>query len=141
MLPLEKKDTSILTTPTKKDILLNLILIEKSTPADQLEELITDELKAEFQYKVYAKRMEVLKLPLKLNAPALIWLLSVCRVTGHIPVFMIDCLELQEMLGVDHLTLDDVIRHAYPWGFYSDEAIGRRIDEIKQGKGKYDFIY
>lgn len=139
MLPVSHEDSQPMTR-SQSEILLTLVLLDKAEP-EKAQELITDELKEQFPYKAYAKRMEVLKLPLKLSPTALIFLISLCKVTGHIPVFMIDCLELQELLGVDHLTLDDVAAQLYPWGFYNEEAFGRRVDEIKQGKGKYDFIY
>jgi len=29
----------------------------------------------------------------------------------------------------------------YPFGFYNEEGFGRRIDEIKEQKNKWDSIY
>lgn len=138
-MPLSHEDSQPM-TPAQSEILLTLILLDKGEP-DRTSELIIDELREQFPYKVYQKRMDVLKLPLKLSPTALIFLISLCDRAGHIPVFMIDCLELQDMLGVDHLGLDDIAAELYPWGFYNEEGLRKRIDVIKEGKGKYDFIY
>lgn len=119
-------------------ILINLMMVEKKGLTDEILKGVEDS----FLYKIYQKRMEVLKLPLKLSPTALFFLICLCDRVGHVPVFMIDCLELQRDLHKDNLTLDDVVKGLYPWGFYTEEAFINRIDnEIKPGKGEFDSIY
>jgi hypothetical protein len=128
-------------------ILIFLVDLEKRQP-EKLN-VILEGIKDEFLYKVYAKRMEVLKLPLKLSNSALFFLLCLCDRVGHVPVFMIDCLELMKDLSngfpldtAPYLSLDDVVTKLYPWGFYKGIAFIDRVDnEIKQGKGEFDYIY
>lgn len=124
-------------------ILLTLIMAEHNPEEKNLDGLISEDLKASFFYQVYQRRIEGMKLPLKLSSTALIFLLCLADRVGHIPCFMVDCLELQRDLGKDHLTLTDVVEKLYPYGFYNEEAFGNRIDnELKPRKGgEFDFVY
>ena len=145
MLPL-KPDQS---QPLSKDqsiLLLQLMMIEAQKP--ELIPSLLAGIKDEFLFKVYQKRREVLKLPLKITNTALFALICLCDRVGHVPLFMIDCMEFQRSRSPDdiekapEITLADVMSQMYPWGFYTEIAMIDRIDnEIKQGKGEFDFIY
>lgn len=144
MLPL-KPDQSQPLSQDQSLILMQLMMLEEQKP--EVIPGLLEGLKDEFLYKVYQKRVEVLKLPIKITNTALYALLCLCDRVGHVPVFMIDCLEFQkarspEIEKAPEITLQDVMSEMYPWGFYNEIAFIDRIDnEIKQCKGEFDFIY
>lgn len=129
--------------PLNKDdsILLVQLTISESQNSG-LAQKVLDSIKDEFLYNVYKKRVEVMKLPLKMTPETLLFLLSVSDRPGHVTCFIIDCLELQRDLKKETLTLTDIVDNLYPWGFYTEEGFIDRIDnEIKQGKSEFSFVY
>jgi hypothetical protein len=124
----------------KSILLINLTISEDRNSG--MAQKVLDEIKGEFLYNVYKKRVEVMKLPLKMTPEALLFLLSISDRAGHVTCFIIDCLELQRDLKKETLTLSDIVINLYPWGFYTEEAFIERIDEeIKQGKSEFSFVY
>ena len=133
---------SVPMTEKQTGLALVLFLSEKDGTKER-EEAVLNAMEKDnfFLYMVYKKRMEVLKLPLKLTVTALLFLLMLSDRAGHVTTWIVDCLELQDSLGKEEIDTNDICNHLYPFGFYSEDGLRKRIDEIQLRKGKWDFVY
>lgn len=87
-----------------------------------------------FFYGVLTKRIEICKLPIKIDERAWIYLLSFLERTGPAVLSLIDLLEhLEDRLDGEWITIDDIVA-VYPYGFYNDKAATKRIKDIEDKK-------
>lgn len=98
-----------------------------------------------FPFKVAIRRLEVFGLPWTFSVGAFLCLGLFPGTIGGTMVMLIDLLG---EYGDNQVTVEDVVK-VYPWGFYSEEALSKRIDEIKTDEAKpesdrtikYSYVY
>jgi len=98
---------------------------------------ITKEINDSYLIQILKKKIEVLELPIKFNDYALVSVLVFCDRPGAIVLLLIDCLQEYENEEITVVKLVEL----YPFGFYSEQAMIDRINEIKTGKSKWSEIY
>ena len=88
--------------------------------------------------RIVQLRINVMKLPISFTSAALMSVNCLCDRPGAAVLLLIDALDKYEGQKVDMKMMADL----YPIGFYTEEAFIERIDkEIKEGKGKWDYVY
>jgi hypothetical protein len=86
---------------------------------------------------VLLRRLEVMKLPIKLTMGAYVIMSVYPKVIGGTVVMLVDMLEnyKDKLVGVEE------IAETYPYGFYNETALVKRIEFLKGGTHAYSYVY
>lgn len=122
--PLNKEESTVL---------MQLILAEQRGASPEIPE---EEMP--FTCRIIQKRVEVLKLPVKLTTVGLLATTCFAKNPGQAVTLLIDY--LTEFEGQE-LTVANLCK-LYPLGFYTEAAFAKRVDtELKTRKAKWCHIY
>jgi hypothetical protein len=99
-----------------------------------------------FYYEAIQKRVNALGFKLRFTLPAFLSFGVFADRIGAVILMLIDILE---KLGENDISLGDIATRLYPMGFYSEEGLWKRIDEIQADKAKpegerkfkYSYVY
>ena len=116
-------------TKEQSEILMGLMMAESQIP----EEKIADD----FLCNVIKKRITACKLPIEYETNGLVYLSVLCEGNpGRAVLTLIELLNRKEPKITIHALVD-----AYPDGHYTTEALEKRIDEVRERKSEWDYLY
>jgi hypothetical protein len=102
----------------------------------------SEDMQALFPFQVIQNRIEIFGYDMKFTIPAFLSFGVFPDRVGAVVVMLIDILET---LGEGNITLNDIAEKLYPYGFYNEAGLEKRIDEIKlpaeEMKSKYNNLY
>ena len=116
-------------TREQSKVLMNLMMVESQIP----EEKIADD----FLCNVIKKRITARKLPIEYETNGLAYLSVLCEGNpGRAVLTLIELLNRKE----PKITIEALV-NAYPYGHYTTLALEKRIDEVREQKGEWDYLY
>ena len=134
ILMLEMQDKNL---KTAKEILKGM---EESSTSSEDEEGL-------FPFRVVERRIEVFGFNLKFTIPSFLSFGVFPDRIGAVVIMLIDILETLGEEGT--ITLNDIAEKLYPYGFYNEAGLEKRIDMMKadkelpevERKYKYSYVY
>ena len=121
---------------TAKEILKGM---EESSTSSEDDEAL-------FPFRVVEKRIEIFGYDMKFTIPAFLSFGVFPDRVGAVVIMLIDILE---NLGESNITLNDIAEKLYPYGFYNEAGLEKRIDMMRadkelpevERKYKYSYVY
>lgn len=154
---LSETDSAIIHDKELQGIFLNLMMNEQMEsenlsyldPKGFLSFFLSndpDENNIPFYLKVIMRRIEVCNLNLTLTKEAYA---SFCLFPDRIGAAVIMLIDILEEFGETTVSFNDICMRLYPYGFYNEEALEKRIEEMKEDKThfedqrkiKYSYLY
>lgn len=128
--------------PAFLELYLNALLIDNLSEFEKEQQknaliILEQGIKEQFLIKILDKRIQALNLSVKFTLGGYLAALALCKSPGNIVCLLIDCLETEKEI-IDSKILAEI----YPWGFYSEEAFHKRVEEeLKTRKTKFAWVY
>jgi len=137
-------------SPVEMEGFLTAIILESQFKKDQakfsaeaLGQARAAALKEDTLMQILEKRVEAFNLPIKFTLPALLAATCLATNPGRIIALAVDCCtRFDPGDGTIHEVTVENLTDLYPFGFYSEEAFGKYVDEyLKPKKIKWSKIY